>query len=263
MNAPRRIVIAGLDHAQELLELPEAAGRHVAKVLRLGVGARLLLSDGDGGEVDARIEKVNRGRVTVRLTASRRVQPENIPELHLLQALPKGNKLDEIIRRATELGVASISPVACERSIPRLDAPRAEKRLARWQTIAVEAARQSRRSRVPTISALRPLPEALETLPDTSLPLVLWEESRSRSLAAVLAERQPHQNVVVAIGPEGGFSRDEIDLAQTKGFVSASLGPRILRTETAAIATCAIIQNALGALAPLENQGGESHCDHE
>jgi 16S rRNA (uracil1498-N3)-methyltransferase len=222
--------------------LDAAAYRHLIKVLRLAPGASLRIFDGAGTEIDARIESVGRASVEVSLGARHPVAAP-VCAVTLLQAPPRGERMDLIVQKTTELGVAHIVPVHSERTMVR---PSAHQR-ARWQTIAEEAARQSGRAEVPTIDALAPLAAVLpKTSAFADTRFVLWEDELRQSLPAALARAV--SAVVLLVGPEGGFAEAEVAAARRAGFVSVSLGPRILRSETAAIVAVALAQAAVGGL---------------
>lgn len=247
----QRVVLPGVDLDQELIALPPGAVRHVARVLRLGPGDELLVLDGRGGAARTTLESCSAAGAVARVEERTRAERPSAPPLHLIQALPKGGgKLDEIVRRATELGVASIRPALAERSVARPPAERAERRLDRWRKIAAEAARQCCQSHVPEVLALAPLDEALRAAPGGTLRLALHEDEPEASLAGQLLAGDPSRGVTLVIGPEGGLGPDEVALARELGYAIASIGPRVLRTETAAIAACAVVQLHLGALEP-------------
>ncbi len=245
----RRIVLPGEDLSRQRIELPPSAVRHVSQVLRSRRGDRLLLLDGAGGQAHAVVETISRRAVTLRLEERSAVAESAGAPLHLVQALPKGQKIDEIVRRSTELGVTTIRPCLTERSVARPDPSRAESRLLRWRRIATEASRQCRRERIPEVHELRGFEEALRCVTMTSRRIILFETEVSTGLSERLADLDD-DGVTLVIGPEGGFTAEELSLAHTVGFEAASMGPRILRTETAAIVACAIAQQALGGLEP-------------
>jgi 16S rRNA (uracil1498-N3)-methyltransferase len=222
--------------------LDAAAYRHLIKVLRLAPGASLRIFDGAGTEIDARIESVGRASVEVSLGARHRIAAPACA-VSLLQAPPRGERMDLIVQKTTELGVARILPVQSERTQVR---PGAHQR-ARWQTIAEEAARQSGRAEVPTIGEPAPLAAVLPTASDLAdARFVLWEGEAGQSLPAALTRAA--KAVVLLVGPEGGFAEAEVAAARRAGFVAVGLGPRILRSETAAIVAVALAQAAAGGL---------------
>lgn len=226
--------------------------RHLSRVLRARPGDKLTLFDGRGGETDAEIVTIERDQTTLSLGDRRQVAAPAGPRVVLLQSLARGEKMDWIVQKTTELGVHEIIPIAAGRSVTRLPAGEAAPRLARWQKIAQEAARQCGRADVPAIADPRPLAEALAdagATPDCQR-LALWEGSRGRPLRAALAEKSTPDLAIVnlLVGPEGGFADEEIAAAVQSGFEVVGLGPRILRVETAAIVAVALVQFASGAL---------------
>jgi 16S rRNA (uracil1498-N3)-methyltransferase len=228
------VVIAGEDH------------RYLTRVLRLGIDDTLLLFDGIGVEADARIIRVGPRALELKVEARRPATPLERPEITLIQALTKGDKLDVVVQKATELGVQRIIPVTSARSVPRLEAMRALGRRARWQKIAREASRQSGRADVPEVESVMPIVAALRSAGD-AFKIMMWEGARQHGLREVMPGEKP-KRIVIATGPEGGFSIEEVEAARASGFHVVGLGPRILRTETAALVTISILGYALGDL---------------
>ncbi len=223
----RRFPHAPLPDAGGELALALDVAQHL-RVLRLDVGSSFVLFDGEGGEADATLTRVggNDGDdVMVRVGPRRVVPPE--PPLRLLLALPKGAKLEAALRMATELGVTEVRLVAAAHCVSRWDAARAAKRVARLEKIAREAARQSERATVPSIVAPMRLGEILASLPP-GVRLACLARGDDEGLASLTDE-----DVTVAIGPEGGFSEDEVAELRAAGFSSLRLGPHVLRFETA------------------------------
>ncbi|HOD28231.1 MAG TPA: 16S rRNA (uracil(1498)-N(3))-methyltransferase [Syntrophales bacterium] len=217
--------------------------RYLRTVLRLREGDALILFDGRGREGSARVTGIDREGVRVRVGACRAVPADALP-LTLAQALPKGGTMEAVIQKATELGVAAIRPFHSERSIPRLTAEKARQRVARWQTVAVEACRQSRRADIPRVEDIASFEDIVAAPEDGAVRLMLWEEEREtglRNLLRGLPDRKDRPCTVV-IGPEGGFTEAEVGLARQHGFLVASLGRRVLKVETAAVAALAIVQ---------------------
>jgi 16S rRNA (uracil1498-N3)-methyltransferase len=244
----KRLVLPGLDLDQDQVELTQNNARYVARILRLQAGDRLLLCNGQGAEGEATLTSVSPKGVLLHVDSRRQAQPPDHPPLRLVQAVPRAkNKMSDIIRQATELSVAVVQPVLSERSVARPPAPRQDKQAERWRRIATEASRQCRRPRLPDVAPLCPLGQALGDKED-HLGIMLWEGESSQHLADILGRQPLDQGVSLVIGPEGGFTEDEAALAREQGFHLASLGPSILRLETAAIAACAITQLYLGAL---------------
>jgi 16S rRNA (uracil1498-N3)-methyltransferase len=223
---------------------------HIARVLRLGPGDTIVASDGSGREYTMCLERVGDTAIGV-VMDSRERRAEPPLRVTLLQGVPKADKMDAVIRGATELGVARFSPVRTERTVIRLATTAWATRAQRWQRIAREATKQCGRAVVPPVDTARPLGEYLEALspmPRDELRLCVWEQA-DRLLASVLdaGPREP-RTALVLIGPEGGLSPEEAGAANRSGFVSVSLGPRVLRTETAALAVVAIVLSRFGDL---------------
>ncbi len=242
----------GLDVA---LPLPAQAATHVTKVLRLRVGAALTLFDGRGGEWRSCIERVAGGTVTVRPVAHQPVERESPLRVTLLQALARGEKMDWVLQKATELGVARVVPVATERSVVQLDGERAERRLEHWQAVVASACEQCGRNRLPEVLAPCSFEAACAppATPAAGLRLVL-APGAGAALAAVASPVCPDgtagaREVALLIGPEGGLTDAELHSAAQAGFVAVSLGPRVLRTETAAIAALGVLQMLAGDFA--------------
>jgi 16S rRNA (uracil1498-N3)-methyltransferase len=218
--------------------------RHLARVLRARPGETLTLFDGAGGEVQAEVVRVERAETELRLGA-RRVIAGPAVAITLLSAVPRGPRMDFLVQKTAELGVARIVPVLTDRSVARPDAEAG--RLARWQKIAQEAARQCGRADLPAVDAPVVLAEAL-ALP--GLPprrLALFEGERTRSLRSALAAAAPAPTALL-VGPEGGFAAPELAAAGAAGFEPVGLGDRILRVETAAVVAVALVAGASGML---------------
>jgi len=216
---------------------------YLKSVLRIRPGREIGLFDGRGGEWRAVVEAYGPGEASLRIL--KKEDPVPSPGgITLAQSLPKTDKMDFIVRKATELGAARILPFLSSRSIPRPDAGKRENRLARWRRIAVEAARQCGRSVVPEVGEILSYEEMLGARGAEDLGIVLWEEERERSLKTLLrgGQAEGRTRFFVVVGPEGGFSADEIDRAAAAGFVPVTLGPNILRTETAPLAVLSILQ---------------------
>jgi 16S rRNA (uracil1498-N3)-methyltransferase len=233
---------------EDMVVIADEDHRYLTRVLRLGVGDRVVLFDGRGGEAEAEIARIGPRALEARVLERRAVSKDLArPDLMLIQALTKGDKFELVIQKATELGVTRLLPVTSARSIHRLDHTRALGRQVRWRKIAREAARQSGRADVPEIDPISSLETAVAAAPKDAFKILFWEGARSKGLKTELPAEKP-QCVVVAIGPEGGFTAAEVDAAKTAGFLTLGLGPRILRAETAAIASLAVLGYALGDL---------------
>jgi len=223
-----------------MTELPPAMAHHASRVLRLGAGDEVTLFNGEGGECPGRIEEVGRG-VRVRLGDWRDIERESPLELVLAQALPSGDKMDWIVQKAVELGAARIQPLSAARSVVKLSGERAERRVEHWRQVAIAACEQCGRNRLPLIEPILDLRQWLggrvQDNGISCLMLAPGATQRPRELAGA-------RRLILLVGPEGGLSEEEASMASSAGFAGLSLGPRILRTETAGPAALA----ALGAL---------------
>jgi len=217
-----------------VLSLPAGAARHV-QVLRLQPGDGITLFNGEGGEFDASVTRMGRSDVEVQVGAHHAVEREAPRAIHLLAGITANERMDWLVEKATELGVASITPMVAERSVLKLKGERAEKKLAHWQGVAVAAAEQCGRNRVPTVHPAITLTDWLKKAP----PGERWVLSLSES-AQSLALLTGNADVTVLSGPEGGLSPSEEAAALAAGFVPVTLGSRVLRAETAPLALLAI-----------------------
>ncbi|MDI9238911.1 16S rRNA (uracil(1498)-N(3))-methyltransferase [Lysobacter sp. LF1] len=225
--------------------LPESAAAHLVRVLRLGVGDACVLFNGDGHDYAARIVAAGKRELRVAIDSAAAVERESSLELVLLQGVARGEKMDLILQKATELGAASFHPLWSQRSEVKLDEARAEKRLAHWRSVVSSACEQSGRARVPDVSAPRSLAATLESLPAGGLRLILDPEG---DLAFGTLAIDADAPVVLAVGPEGGWSDLDREQLRAAGFRGLRLGPRILRTETAGLAAIAALQARFGDL---------------
>ena len=222
--------------------LPEAAGHHAARVLRLREGDALTLFDGRGGERDARVLAIRRDQVEATIVASRAVERESALDLRLVQCLQGGDKMDLTIQKAVELGVSAIVPVAARRSVVRLDAERAGKRLLHWQQVVIAACEQCGRNRIPVVMPVEPLERYLGR-PALAGLLRLHLSPAATLTAATLPAPSA---VELLVGPEGGLAPEEVLAAEAAGFVGLRLGPRVLRTETAGLAALSALHARWG-----------------
>ena len=227
--------------------LPAAAANHLQRVLRLGEGATCVLFNGDGNDYDARIQGAGKRELLVDVTGSRPVDNESPLPVTLVQGVARGEKMDLILQKATELGVVAFVPVDSERSEVRLDAARAARRVAHWRSVLASACEQCGRARIPAIDAPLPLAAALEALPGGGTRLLL-DPQGTRDIEGLRLEDRLPMSVVLAVGPEGGWSPRDRGQLHGAGFEGLRLGPRILRTETAGIAAVAALQARWGDL---------------
>jgi 16S rRNA (uracil1498-N3)-methyltransferase len=226
------------------LALPANASRHV-QVLRLQPGAEICLFDGHGGEWRAEVLEMGRKTVTVRLQAHAAVERELASAVTLALGMPANERMDGLIEKATELGVAAVAPLVCERSVLRLAGERAERKTAHWQAIAVSACEQSGRNRVPRVAAPLALRDWLVALPpaDRAGRLLLSLDPGALPLLHGLRQAGPEGAGAITLlsGPEGGLSPAEMRAALDAGFVPVTLGSRVLRADTAPLAALAVI----------------------
>ncbi len=243
MRLTRVYVDAGIAVGEDVL-VEGAAANHIMRVLRLRVGDALTLFNGRGGEYGARIATFRKDAALVSVSEERSVDRESPLTLTLAQGISRGERMDWILQKATELGASRIVPIFAERSVVRLDAKQAEKKLHHWQGIAVAACEQSGRNRVPEVAPPLGFHEFLScpTAESTRLLLSPTAQLGIDDLTDVSA------GVTVLIGPEGGLTDIEQEFAIRTGFRPVRLGPRVLRTETAAIAALTIIQQRFGDL---------------
>jgi 16S rRNA (uracil1498-N3)-methyltransferase len=223
------------------------AANHITRVLRLRPGDPLTLFDGRGGEHSARVEGFRKGAVLVEVGELAATAVESPLSLTLAQGVSRGERMDWVVQKATELGVSRIIPVMTERSVVKLDAQQAQRKRLHWQGIAIAACEQSGRDRVPEIDSPLGLAEFLGAVA-TRATRVLLSPAGALGIADL---PRPEGGVVVLIGPEGGLAEAEQRAAVAAGFVGVRLGPRVLRTETAAVAALTLLQFEFGDFAHL------------
>ena len=227
------------------MELTGDRARYLGKVLRARVGDPVSIFNGDGPEWPARIHSIGKNRVILKLGDSIDAVTESPLKVHLVQGISRGERMDFVVQKATELGVKRISPVLTEYGVVKLNADRAEKRREHWQNIAVSACEQSGRTRLPLIDAPLTLKNWFGDKPDSVGAELILAPGAATPLTGIAA---PQTKVCILVGPEGGFSDIEYDDANAAGFKAVSLGPRVLRTETAAPAALAVMQSLWGDL---------------
>lgn len=220
------------------------AANHISRVLRLRAGDPLTLFDGRGGEYAARVEEFRKDAVIVAVDEHSPTSRESPLSLTLAQGVSRGERMDWVVQKATELGVSRIVPVLTERTVVRLDAKQAERRRLHWQAIAIAACEQSGRDRLPEIDPPVDLAGFLGGV-DTRATRVMLSPTANLRIADL---PRTEAGLVVLIGPEGGLAEGEQRAALDAGFVGVRLGPRILRTETAAVAALALLQHQFGDL---------------
>ena len=253
----RRFTIAPerLDAGRVVFDRDES--HHLARVLRLRSGDTVIAADGAGREYTVRLETVGEEATGTVLGVTSR-ETESPLRITLVQSVPKGDKMETIVRAATELGVARVVPALTARTVVTLEPSRWRDRARRWQRVAKEAAKQCGRAVVPAVDVPRPLADVLALDEPADLRLCLWEgatgDERSASVpvtalaASLPAGLTSGARVLVLVGPEGGLSREEVESARAHGWTIVGAGPRILRTETAGPAVIAVLQSRFGDL---------------
>ncbi len=242
-----RLYIGGQYGTGSEIELDTDRSRYLTRVLRLRSGDSLHVFNGDGDEFGATMLSAGKNSATLRVGEQRVIQTESELRVHLVQGISRGERMDFVVQKATELGVKRITPVLTEYGVVKLDPGRAEKRRDHWQKVAASACEQSGRVRLPLVDAPVTLKEWFGAAPDNVDAQLILKPGASTPLAAIDA---PATKACVLIGPEGGFSDSEYGDAEYAGFQAVAIGPRILRTETAAIAAIAILQSRWGDLGP-------------
>ncbi len=245
---PRRLFVPEIPETGGEVVLRGPARRYVCDVLRMGRGDCIVLFDGTGIEYPSRIIESSARNVTLRILRTQQGSNDSPLHIRVGVGLLKANKMDLVIQKVCELGVQEVWPVASCRSVPALDTDRAGRRGERWQTIAREASRQSGRSTVADIGPVLSLSEVVARSEDADIALLFT--TRAALPLEALARRQTGrpERVALLVGPEGGFSPEEEQSAQDKGFLPVGLGPRVLRAETAAILAVGLVQYRFGDL---------------
>ncbi|MCX8131006.1 MAG: 16S rRNA (uracil(1498)-N(3))-methyltransferase [Clostridia bacterium] len=219
---------------------------HIRRVLRLKCGDNIIVCDGNGYDYDVRIECFEQEAVKTSIVSTSANISEPPVDVTLFQGIPKSDKMDFIIQKSVELGVNRIIPVSTERTVVRIDSKKdAESKVSRWQRIALEAAKQCNRGAIPQISFPISYLESLDLAKQADLAIIPYEKETGNGLRVLIKEKNI-KKLSILIGPEGGFSEKEIENAIRYGINPVTLGPRILRTETAGIAVISILMYELG-----------------
>ena len=221
---------------------------HLRNVLRLGKGERVICFDGRGRTYQGRIEELSSAQVEIRIGKMEKPKKEPPVRITLAQSLIRANKMDLIVQKGTELGVFKIIPLRTERCLIKLDDLKSKGRQERWQRLTIEAAKQCGIAQLPKIEDVKDFTSVLKTARDFDLGIIAWEEeNKEKSFREALRKRpSPPRDILLLIGPEGGFSGREVAEAKKAGLLSISLGANVLRAETAAIAATAILAYELG-----------------
>ncbi len=225
------------------VQLSENAAAHATRALRLSVGDSAIIFNGDGFDYECTLTSVKKNVVTATITATKAINNESPLNITLLQGISSGDRMDITIQKAVELGVKLIQPINSQRSVVKLTHDRAEKRVEHWQNVAISACEQSGRAFVPKVLPPLSLASWCSQNPQSESTRILLNPVGATRLADI---PKPATAVELLIGPEGGLSHDEIELATAQQFQSIILGPRILRTETAALTAISVMQSLWG-----------------
>lgn len=246
-----RFYVSPQDISDERVWLDQEQSRHIDRVLRLAAGDQVIVFDGLGREYEICLQGLRNGRFAGEII--RMLTPNTEPglKISLVQGIAKGDKMDFIMQKAVELGAAAIYPFFSQHAVVKLDQEKAAKKQERWQVIAREACKQCRRSYIPIVHQ----PAAFQSILDTinGRPAIMLYENENRcGLKELLSEKRPsllgNEEIFLIVGPEGGFALSEVEMASSRGVMTAGLGARILRTETASLAALSIVLYELGDL---------------
>jgi 16S rRNA (uracil1498-N3)-methyltransferase len=230
----------------QIITLDEFASHHALRVMRVKVDDFLILFNGDGFEYRGRVSDINKKTINVEILSKEKNNSESPININLFQSISSNEKMDMVIQKATELGVSSIQPIFTSRSTIKLSLDRTKKRVIHWKQVSISACEQSGRSKIPTIKLPIEFDQISEGIKTNSLNLLLHPDNLEES------SNLPNEysgDINVFIGPEGGFSQDEVRLLKKQNCINIKLGPRILRTETAPLAIIAILQYKYGDFA--------------
>ena len=243
----RYFILENPDSVEQSAVIQGSDARHIKHVLRLKPGDRIGLSDGRGMTFDAAIEAFLPDGVKVRVLSRRISAAESPVYIMVAQSFLKDRKMDVLIRHITELGISKWMPFYAERSVPRHNKRRLASRIERWKKISREALKQCKRGRVIEIEPVPSLQEVFLVGQGCDLKIIFWEDQEAPvDIGHIAQQFSSIQRIITVLGPEGGFSKEEIEAAEAHGFLFASLGPRILRAETATIAAVSLLQYLFG-----------------
>jgi 16S rRNA (uracil1498-N3)-methyltransferase len=244
----RRFFVRPEDVGVESLCLRGDEADHLARVLRLGPGARVSVFDGHGHEYLVLVKRLESDRVVCQVLHHTAAQPDHMLSIILGQGLPKAEKFEWVIQKTTELGVSEIVPVITDRVVPRLSLRQLPAKAGRWEKLTREACKQSGRATVPQLWPPTPLDSFFAGTQSAELKLILWEGENTHLLRTVLTASERVTSVAVLVGPEGGLTVQEVARGESFGFRTVGLGKRVLRTETAGVVAVAILQYQFGDL---------------
>jgi 16S rRNA (uracil1498-N3)-methyltransferase len=245
----RRFLVENITPSLDRLTITGREARYISRVLRMKRGQDIVILDGKGQSFESTIERVSHKEVTVKVKRRLPPPPSSSIGINLCQALIKSHAMDYVIQKVTELGVDSIHPFLSERTVIRIDSTRTTAKMDRWTEIIKSACRQSNRAALPSLETPLPFQQMIAQAPEKkTLKILLWENEDRVDLKKILKFTSPLPHIYAVVGPEGGFTPNEINLARESGFHIISLGDRILRAETAAVSLVSIIQYEWGDL---------------
>jgi 16S rRNA (uracil1498-N3)-methyltransferase len=245
----RRFFIEEIKERDGFLTIVGSEAKHITRVLRMGRGDRLILMDGKGARFKAVIESAGHKEVLVTLEKPIPRPPSSPAKIILCQAILKSRAMDYVVQKTSELGVHCILPFSSERTVVNLEKDKFENKMRHWGEIAQNAAKQSDREIPADIGPLLSLKDLMERWKQKdAIKVIMWEEEGAKDLKTILRKSPPMREFIGIVGPEGGFTREEIQMAKEAGFTSTSMGYRVLRSETAAITMVAIVQYEWGDL---------------
>ena len=245
----RRFFTEQIKSENGLCIISGAEARHISRVLRMTRGDRLVLLNGDGDRYETEIESAGAREILVRIIRPLPSPPASQIDITLCQSLLKSRPMDYLIQKTSELGVKKILPFISERTVVRPDIRKSDNKLRHWKEIAQNSTKQAGRLVPAEIGPVSPIQEIMIQWKDKEAQkIILWEDENARDLKNVLRNRAPSGSFAGIIGPEGGFTKTEVETAKDSGFIPVSLGQRILRAETAAVTLLAIIQYEWGDL---------------
>ncbi|MGI6028567.1 MAG: 16S rRNA (uracil(1498)-N(3))-methyltransferase [Candidatus Heteroscillospira sp.] len=242
-----RFFMAGSNMHGSSISITGADAEHI-RVLRMRLGDELYICDGEGTDRRCRLTHIGDGCAQAEVKETMPCPAEPSVNVTVLAGLPKGERADYLVQKCTEAGASTIAFFLCERCVVKLDGKNAEKKRLRWQRIAEEAAKQSGRGIIPNVLVLQSLAEALDMAVKTELPLLMYETGERVPLRQALESKADFSTAAILTGPEGGFEKFEVDLAAATGIPACSMGPRILRCETAPVVALTAVMYSTGNL---------------
>ena len=240
----QKFLISDKNINEETASITGQDAKHIAKVLRMSPKDKIIFTNGKGKDFISTITKITSEKIELTIKEAYNSKFESPIQITLFQGMLKDKKMDTLVRHLTELGISAWTPLLCKRSIPKPDKKKIDSRIKRWKKITKEALKQCNRSVLPTINKPITFSDMIENTSSFDLKITFWEKATFS--IKKLNHNKSIKKICVLIGPEGGFSEEEAQLAESSGFKLCSLGPRILRAETASITACSLIQHYFG-----------------